>query len=695
MRSVSQTNPADGSDDPFLWLEEIEGERAVAWVDAQNARTDAYLRDQDYSADFDAALAILNADDRIPFVGKSGDYLYNFWKDAAHPRGLWRRTTMESYRTAEPDWDVLLDIDALGAAEGIAWAFAGAARSPDKTRALVSLSFNGTDAVEVREFDIAEKHFVERGFHIPKAKTRADWLDHDTILFGSALDAEDTTEAGYSRLVRQWHRGTPLASAETVFEVEKQDVAAWFGINRRPTHQRVAYWRALDFTRSQIFFEQKHGPHAGKRLRLDLPEEVSVSAEADTLLVSPKHAWTVGERVIPSGALAVIDLDRFMSGARDFEILFTPTPTRSLQSWLETRHGIMLQILDNVRGRIKLTKRAGDGWVETDLPQLPDNASINAASFGGEDDPDLGTEVLLTVTGFDRPTTTALWNGTGAPEPLKRAPESFDASGIEVKQCHAVADDGTKIPYFLIGRNLAADGPPRPTILYGYGGFEVSLTPAYLGITGRLWLEQGHLYALANIRGGGEFGPAWHTASRKATKHVAHDDFASVARHLAASGITSARQLACHGGSNGGLLVGNMLTRYPKLFGAIWCSVPLLDMARYTKLLAGQSWIAEYGDPEIPEQWDFIRRYSPYHLASEDKDYPPILITTNRTDDRVHPGHARKMAARLEQMGHRVWFNETVAGGHSGAVDNAKQAQSQALGFAFLRRTIGAARDVV
>jgi prolyl oligopeptidase len=685
---TSQTNPADGSDDPLLWLEEIDGKRVVAWVDAQNARTDAELCDEAYRADFDAVLAILNADDRIPFVTKSGDYLYNFWKDAAHPRGLWRRTTLESYRTAEPDWDVLLDIDALGAAEGIAWAFAGAARSPDKTRALVSLSFNGTDAVEVREFDIAEKRFLEGGFRIPKAKTSVGWLDHDTLLFGSAFDADDTTEAGYSRLVRRWHRGTPLQSAEIVFEVEKQDVAAWFGINRRPTHERVIYRRALDFTRSHRFVEQTHGPHAGQRLRLDLPEEVWFSANADQLLVSPKAAWPVGQQLIPSGALAVIDLDRFISGARDFEIVFTPTPTRSLESWLETRHGIVLQILDNVRGRIVLSRRGGEGWVETPLPDLPDNASISAASFGGEDDPDLGEEVLLTVTGFDRPTTTALWNGTGAQDPLKRAPESFDASGIEVKQCHAVAGDGTRIPYFLIGRNLSASGLPRPTILYGYGGFEVSLTPSYMGITGRLWLQQGHLYALANIRGGGEFGPSWHLASRKATKHVAHDDFASVARHLAESGVTTPQQLACNGGSNGGLLVGNMLTRYPELFGAVWCSVPLLDMARYTKLLAGQSWIAEYGDPEIPEQWDFIRRYSPYHLASADQRYPPILITTNRTDDRVHPGHARKMAARLEQMGHRVWFNETVAGGHSGVVDNAKQAQSQALGFAFLRRTI-------
>jgi prolyl oligopeptidase len=687
---MAQTNPADGSSDPLLWLEEIEGERAVAWVEAQNKRTDGFLCDQAYRADYDAVLEILNADDRIPFVGKSGDHLYNFWKDAAHPRGLWRRTTLASYKTDAPEWDVLLDIDALNAAEGIAWAFAGAARSPDKSRALISLSFNGTDAIEVREFDIATRSFDADGFFLPKAKTRVGWLDQDTLLFGSALDADDTTEAGYARVIRKWRRGTPLASAETVFEVEKQDVAAWFGINRRPTHQRVMYWRALDFTRSHIFAEQKNGPHAGQRVRLDLPDEVSISADADDLLVSPKQDWTIGDIVIPTGALATIDLDRFIAGARDFEIIFTPTPTRALQSWLETRHGVVLEILDNVRGRVMLALRGGEGWVETALPDLPDNASISASAFGGEDDADLGEDVLLTVTGFDRPTTTALWHGDDALEALKHAPSSFKADGIEVKQCHAIAEDGTKIPYFLIGKNLAAGGAPRPTILYGYGGFEVSLTPSYMGATGRLWLEQGNLYALANIRGGGEFGPAWHLASRKITKHVAHDDFASVARDLAASGVTTASKLACHGGSNGGLLVGNMLTRYPELFGAVWCSVPLLDMARYTKLLAGQSWIAEYGDPEIPDEWAFIQKFSPYHLAAAGQKYPPIFITTNRTDDRVHPGHARKMAARLEEMGYPVWFNETVAGGHSGAVDNTKQAQSQALGFAFLRRTIGA-----
>ncbi|KIZ40784.1 MULTISPECIES: prolyl oligopeptidase family serine peptidase [Rhodopseudomonas] len=683
-------NPTDGSADPLLWLEQIEGERAVAWVEAQNARTDTALCDDSYRADFDAALAILNADDRIPFVGKSGDWLYNFWKDAAHPRGLWRRTTLDSYRSAAPDWDVLLDIDALNATESVSWAFAGAVRSPDKSRALVSLSFNGTDAVEVREFDLAGKSFVAGGFVLPQAKTQVAWLDRDTILFGSAFGADDTTAAGYARLVRRWRRGTPLAAADTVFAVEPDDVAAWFGVNHRPGHESVSYARALDFTRSQSFIEPRHGAYAGQRIRLELPEEVAFSHEAATLLVSPKQDWAIGGQTIASGALVAIALDRFLAGVRDFEIVFRPEPTRALQSWLETRHGVVLEILDNVRGRVVLASRGEAGWTESAIPGLPDNASIGAQAFGGEDDPDLGTDILLTITSFERPTSTALWTGCGAPQPLKQAPTSFDATGIEVKQCHAVAADGTRIPYFLIGKDLAAKGP-RPTILYGYGGFEVSLTPAYLGVTGKLWLERGHLYALANIRGGGEFGPAWHLASRKATKHVAHDDFAAVARDLATSGVTTAQQLACQGGSNGGLLVGNMLTRYPELFGAVWCAVPLLDMARYTKLLAGQSWIAEYGDPDNAEEWDFIRKFSPYHLIEAGRPYPPIFITTNRTDDRVHPGHARKMAARLEQSNYRVWFNETVAGGHSGGVDNLKQAQSQALGFAFLRRTIAVA----
>lgn len=685
---MTASNPANGHDDPYLWLEEIDGEKAVAWVDAQNTRTDGFLLDDGYQRDFDAVMTILDADDRIPFVGKSGDFLYNFWKDAKHPRGLWRRTVLDSYRTDKPDWDVLLDIDALNKAEGVSWAFAGAARSPDKTRALVSLSFNGTDAIEVREFDIATKSFVEGGFVVPKAKTQVAWVDDDTLLVGSASGPDHTTEAGYTRTVRRWTRSTPFDSAEVVFEVEKQDVAVWFGVNRRPGHEGMMFWRALDFTRSHIFVERRHGPHAGQRLRLDLPEEIDVGAEAENLLISPKQDWTAGDLTIPAGAVASIDLDRFLSGARDFEIVFAPTPTRALQSWTETRHGIVLELLDNVRGRLVLMQRSDAGWTETPLPGLPDNASISAQSFGGEDDPDLGTELLLTVTGFDRPTTTALWDGHGAPEPLKSAPRNFDPEGIEVQQRHAVAEDGTRIPYFLIGKNLSAKGAPRPTILYGYGGFEVSLTPSYMAIAGKLWLEHGHVYAIANIRGGGEFGPSWHLASRKQTKHVAHDDFAAVARDLAASGVTTAAKLACHGGSNGGLLVGNMLTRYPRLFGAIWCSVPLLDMARYTKLLAGQSWIAEYGDPEIPDEWAYLQKFSPYHLATASQNYPPILITTNRTDDRVHPGHARKMVAKLQELGCPAWFNETVAGGHSGAVDNSKQAQSQALGYAFLRRTI-------
>jgi prolyl oligopeptidase len=675
--------PSDGVGDPFLWLEEIEGERAVAWVAAENERTETFLQDAAYRADYEAALAILNSNDKIPFVGKAGEQLYNFWKDAKNPRGLWRRTTLESYTRPAPDWDVLLDIDALGASEGVAWAFGGATLSPDRTRALVSLSFNGTDAVEIREFDLAAKQFVAGGFVVPKAKGSAAWLDADTLLINSALTAENTTDSGYGRTVRKWQRGTPVDHADIVFSVEKSDMGAWFDVNHRPGCERIMYWRSLDFTRSEIFVE----PNGGQRVKLALPDEVSTSVSGRDLTVSPKQDWRVGELTIPAGGLASIDLDHFLTGSRDFEIVFAPSPTRALESWIETRHGLVLQVLDNVRTRLLLATRTGKTWVTTEISGLPANASIYAGNFGGERDPELGKDVLLTITAFEQPTSLALWNGT-SPQLLKKSPETFDASGIEVRQFHATADDGEKIPYFLIGKDLAAGGPPRPTILYGYGGFEISLTPNYMNLTGKLWLERGYLYAMANIRGGGEFGPRWHEAARRKTKHVAHDDFAAIAKHLATSGVTTARQLACHGASNGGLLVGNMLTRYGDLFGAIWCGVPLLDMARYTKLLAGHSWIAEYGDPDDPAEWDFIRHYSPYHLIAEDKSYPPILITTNRTDDRVHPGHARKMMARLKALGGAAWFHENVAGGHSGAVDNTKQAASQALGFAFLRRTI-------
>jgi len=680
------------SSDPYLWLEEIDGAKAVAWVDAENRRTEGALYDEGWKSDYDAALAILDSDDKIPFVSKSGDWLYNFWKDAAHPRGLWRRTTLDQYRKTSPQWDVLLDIGALNKAEGIEWAFGGAVRSPDRTRALVSLSFNGTDAVEIREFDFAAKSFVNDGFVIPKAKGSAAWLNADTLLFNSALGDAHTTASGYGRTVRKLKRGQRIDDAEVVFEVEAGDMGAWFDVNHRPGSERLIFWRSMDFTRSEVFMQ----PLDGASVKLNLPEEAKISLAAHELSVSPKQDWRIGGTTIPAGALAIIDFNRFVAGAKDFEIVFTPSATHALEDWIETRHGLVLETLDNVRSRILLAKRSARedntsnntaGWTLQDIAGLPTNAAIHAAEFGGEDDPDLGAEVLFTVTDYTTPTTLSLWNGRSAPERLKSAPESFNASGIEIEQRHAIAADGERIPYFLIGTNLK-DKAPRPALLYGYGGFEVSMTPGYMAITGKLWLERGFLFAVANIRGGGEFGPRWHEAARKATKHVAHDDFASVAKDMIASGVTTARQLACEGGSNGGLLVGNMLTRYPDLFGAIWCAVPLLDMQRYAKLLAGHSWIAEYGDPDDPAEWEFLRKFSPYHLLRDGAAYPPIFITTNRTDDRVHPGHARKMAARLREMGAPVWFHETVAGGHSGAVDNTRQAATQALGFSFLRHTI-------
>lgn len=682
---ITSAFPPDGADDPYLWLEEIEGERAVAWVEAENKRSAAFLHDDDFAADREAALTILDADDKIPFPAKVGDHLYNFWRDAKNPRGVWRRTTEASYRTSSPVWENLLDIDALNTTENVAWAFGGATLSPDRMRALVSLSFDGTDAVEIREFDIETKTFVAGGFLIPKAKGGAAWLDRDTLLFNSALTPEHTTEAGYGRVVRRLSRGQSVEAGETVFEIGKDDMGVWFDVNHRPGSERITYSRMIDFTRMETWVE----PKGGARAKLDLPDECAVSCAAQLLTVSPKKDWTVGGTTIKSGALAAIDLARFMAGARDFQIVFEPSPTRALENWIETRHGIVLQVLDNVQTSVLHATCKENAWSLAPVAGLPENAAIHVSNFGGENDPDLGADVLMVVTSFTLPSSLMLWDGVSAPETLRSGMARFDATGMEVVQRFAKAADGEKIPYFVIGKDLSGRAKPRPTILNAYGGFEISSTPTYGALNGKLWLERGHIFVVANIRGGGEFGPRWHEAARRATKHVSHDDFAAVAKDLIASGITDAKHLACEGGSNGGLLVGNMLTRYPELFGAVWCIVPLLDMARYTKLLAGHSWIAEYGDPDDAKEWEFIQRFSPYHLVEGGRPYPPVFLTTNRTDDRVHPGHARKMAAKLREFGYPVWFNETVEGGHSGAVDNRKIAESQALGFAFLRKTIG------
>ncbi|MGQ0481862.1 MAG: prolyl oligopeptidase family serine peptidase [Pseudonocardia sp.] len=675
---------AQAPDDPYLWLEEVAGDEALAWVRARNAESLAELATGERFARLrDGAREVLDAVDRIPYVRRRGELFYNFWQDAEHPRGLWRRTTLDSYRSGDPDWELLLDVDALGEAEGENWVWQGAVvRRPDFTRALVQLSRGGADAGVVREFDLTTKEFVaetDRGFVLPEAKSRVSWVDADTVFVGTDTGPGSMTTSGYPRVVRRWRRGIPVADAEVVFEAEETDVSAFGVHDDTDGFERDLVGCSPDFHTSREYVLRPDG----SLVLIDAPADADVSTHREWLLVRPRSPWTLGATTYPEGALLAFRLEDFLAGRCEPTVLFEPTPSRSLSYHAWTRHHLILVVLQDVATRTEVL-RPDAGWARS---ELPGTAALGATDVVGTD-PHRGDEYLLDVSGYTDPP--ALLRGdlaTGELETLRRAPARFDATRMTTRQFFATSEDGTRIPYFVTGDESVE---PAPVLMTGYGGFEIALTPAYSGIVGRGWLARGGRSVVANIRGGGEYGPSWHTCALREHRHRAFEDFAAVARDLVDRGLTTPERLAIHGGSNGGLLTGVMLTRYPQLFGAIVIMVPLLDMRRYHLLLAGASWMAEYGDPDEPGDWAFMSRYSPYQnvpLAGEGS--PPVLVTTSTRDDRVHPGHARKMVARLREFGHRVDYYENIEGGHGGAADNEQRAFQWALVHEFCWRHVG------
>lgn len=687
-------------DDPYQWLEDVLGDEALTWVRERNAETSAELAESDrFTALRGEIREVLDADDRIPYPVRRGEHLYNFWRDAAHPRGLWRRTTLASYRTAEPAWEIVLDVDALGAAEDENWVWHGAqVLRPGYRRALVSLSRGGADASVIREFDLVDKAFVADGFTLPEAKSSVGWIDLDRIYVGTDLGEGTLTASGYPRLVKEWRRGTPLSEAVTVFEGKHEDVSVNAYHDPTEGHEHDIIHRSIDFYRDETYLRTPSG-----LVRLDVPDDAHSSIHRTWLLVTTRSQWSVDGNVYPSGALLALDLSAFLTGRRDFDVLFAPDEHTSLEYHTWTRHHLIIGTLRDVRTELTVRTPGPDGWTSTVLTGLPDTGAVYISDTNPDDD----DEYLLTASGYLQPATLYRAELTpasgGQPEILKQAPAFFPTDGQSVHQYFAVSDDGTRVPYTVVGPshthtptgdvpsdepgNAAAGGP---TLLYGYGGFEVSLTPGYSGTIGRTWLARGGTYVVANIRGGGEYGPDWHQAALRENRLRAYEDFAAVARDLVARGITTPRQLGIEGGSNGGLLMGVMLTRYPELFGAVVCSVPLLDMRRYHLLLAGASWVAEYGDPDDPDDWAFISEYSPYQNARPEHRYPATLFTTSTRDDRVHPGHARKMVARLREHGQNVRYYENIEGGHGGAADNEQLAHVSALTYEFLWRTLAA-----
>ena len=674
--------------DRYAWLEEVTGDKPLAWVHQQNARTDAELAD---SAEFaglqEQVEAILDSKAKIPEVEKIGDHYYNFWKDAQHQRGLWRRTTLAEYRKPEPRWETVIDLDALGAAEKENWVWHGAdclrPTPPDGTyrRCLVALSRGGSDADVTREFDLVDKQWVKDGFYRAEAKGGLGWIDADHVYVQTDFGPGSMTSSGYPRITKAWRRGTPMSAATLVYEGKPDDLAISASRDHAPGFERDFVSRALAFYRDELYLRRADGTLA----KVDAPDSAIKSVHARWLALQLRDPWTVAGTTHPAGALLVADFDAFMTGGRDLRVVFTPTASTSLEGFTWTKDQLVLNVLDDVKNRLSVLDPA-QGWKAT-----PFAGSIGIGTLGVRAvDADESNALWLTETSYLTPTTLSLWQPGSAPEALKAMPAFFDASGSVVEQHFATSQDGTRVPYFLVRPRDLAPGASAPTLLYGYGGFEVSLTPAYSGIVGKDWLERGGVYAVANIRGGGEYGPRWHQAALKENRHKAYEDFAAVAQDLVARKITSRAHLGIMGGSNGGLLVGNMLTQYPQLFGAVVIQVPLLDMKRYSHLLAGASWMAEYGDPDGAD-WNYIRTFSPYQLFDPAKRYPPTFVWTTTRDDRVHPGHARKMAAEMLAADKDVRYYENTEGGHGAGATNRQQAHLWALTYAFLWKALGAA----
>jgi len=665
------------TEDPYLWLEEIEGERALTWVREQNARSLGVLEsDPRFAGLYADALAIANNRDRLPLGGIQEGYYYNFWQDETHVRGIWRRSPLTDYARGAPVWETLLDVDALATAESANWVFQGSDCLEGTTRCLIQLSDGGRDANTVREYDIATRSFVAGGFVVPEAKSSVAWLDRDTLLVATNWGDGSMTESGYAMIVKRWRRGTALESAVEVMRGQASDVGVFIGVFQDTDGSRlpIAY-------EANTFFETAYW-----RLDGALPQQINLPAKSSiaglfqgNLVFTLNEAW----RGLAQGALAAYPLADTGAEAPRAAALFTPTERQSVEGVAITRDAILVAGYENVRGRILRFTPEGAGWRQTQI-ELPTTGSV---SFAGTSP----TESLAFATYQDYTTPSTLYaleDAATRARPIRSLPALFDSSRFIAEQFEAVSRDGTRVPYYVVRpRDMQLNGE-NPTLLYAYGGFQVSYPPTYGASTGKLWLERGGVYVLANIRGGGEFGPAWHQAGLRTNRQVIYDDFYAVEQDLVNRRITSPRRLGIMGGSNGGLLMGVMLNQHPEMINAAVVQVPLLDMLRYDQLLAGASWVDEYGSPNNPEERAFLETISPYQNLRRRDDFPTPFVLTSTKDDRVHPGHARKYVARMLELGMPVLYYENIDGGHSAAANLNEAARRRALEYTYLMQRL-------
>lgn len=688
-RSLIQSAPAKVSSvgveqDPYLWLEEIEGQRALEFVKEQNLKTVAALKgDPLFRPTADNIKSILASKDKLSYVNFYGTTVYNFWQDDTHPRGLWRRSGLNDYLSTQgkPQWEIVLDIDALSKSESESWVWKGATcLQPEYTRCVIELSRGGKDAKVIREFDTASKSFITQSpFQLDESKSDVNWIDINHLLLSADFGEDSVTSSGYPRTTQIWRRDEPPRHAPVIFSGDKSDVGIWANHYTHGDISTTIITRGLTFFTSQYF---RVNPDLSTT-RLDLPEDTEVRGYfKGDLIVSPRTDWAIDGRIFKTGSVVIFN----MNTNRPTDLLLEPNASTSINDLTVTKNSIVIGLLENIASRIVVFEKSAAGWTKNNI-NLPGVGSVNEITTSSQHD-----DFFFDFSSFLKPTSLFFAKKTGrryALENTASLPAYFNAQDLIAEQQWAISKDGTRIPYFIIHRRNFELNGKNPTLLMGYGGFEVSLTPYYSGSIGQEWLSKGGLYVVANIRGGGEFGPAWHQAALKENRQRAFDDFIAVAEDLIQRGVTSPKHLGIQGGSNGGLLVGAVMVQRPELFNAVICQVPLLDMLRFHKLLAGASWMGEYGNPdESGPAADAIRGYSPYQNVKAGVRYPKIFLRTSTRDDRVHPGHARKMAARMIEQGHDVLLFENTEGGHAGAADLNQQADVRAMEWIFLRQQL-------
>lgn len=674
-----KTAPKAVQADKFQWLEDVEGKKPLAWVTKQNAHSAAAIKAyKGFDTLVDNSLAILNSKDRIPYAERKGEYLYNFWKDETHVRGIYRRTSLAEYVKDEPKWETVLDIDAIAKADDVSWVYKDInCLAPKNDLCLVSLSRGGADAVEVREFNLNTKSFVKDGFFLPEAKSDLTWLNPNSVFVATDFGGkEGMTDSGYASVVKLWQRGDSLEKAKFIYQADKSSVAAGAQVLDDGESKVVLIGDYHTFyTASYFVYDQ------GKLIDLNIPKDAEIKGYFQgNLYLQLKSALTTVKQNLSQGAVVYAPIESLTSKQPQYQVLTAPDAHTSIAQVAFSKSAVYVNYLEDVKSKlVRFEPKANHVWQQTPVA-FDANGSLKI--FDIEQDRD---DFFVDYNSFLVPSSLYEVEGKSlAITKLKSLPQQFSAEKFVTEQHFATSKDGTKVPYFVVmNKNLTLNGK-NPTLLYGYGGFEVSLQPKYSATIGKNWLEQGGVYVLSNIRGGGEYGPAWHQAALKHNRHKAYEDFEAIAEDLIKRNITSSPHLGIQGGSNGGLLMGAALTRRPDLYNAVVCQVPLLDMQRYSQLLAGASWMGEYGNPEIAEDWAYIKTYSPYHNLDKTKQYPKAFFTTSTRDDRVHPGHARKMVAKMEAMGIDVLYYENMEGGHAGAADNKQTAELSSLVYAYL-----------